>query len=215
MFELEPSARYKFLSTSCDTGLQAFKCDHLTISSVLDPDCLPKVEHHRLRDSNGDTNLGAQHSSHSRNMSNVEVKYMQLAPADGMLEVRRNVCYSCCNTQDRRLSSAQTDAEGKEDGPSLAVYLEEHTDMRGVDNQRWSRFVQWSGLFNSTEAASHPHLLDWFHHHDDVLLDQPTAFLNETNTTREWVSKDEEWFEIHQRHAQEMFQHKVSHSLHD
>ena len=113
--------------------------------------------------------------------------------------------------QDPGLSSGQTEAESTQNGPSLAVYLEEHADMHGDKRQRWRQFVQWSALFNSTEAASHPHLLNWFQHHDDVLLDQPTCCLNETNTSLGWVPKKSgRWFEVHERHAQEVAQHKVS-----
>ena len=91
----------------------------------------------------------------------------------------------------------------------LSAYVQTHKETHSDDNLRLRRFMQWSGLFNTTSVAGHSRIIDWYNNHDDVLFEQPITFIWETNDTKQWIPKDAEWQVIHERHAREMERHKV------
>ena len=96
----------------------------------------------------------------------------------------------------------------------LSAYVQTHEETHSDDNLRLRRFMQWSGLFNTTSVAGHSRIIDWYNNHDDVLFEQPITFIWETNDTKQWIPKDEEWQVIHERHAREMERHKVKSAQH-
>lgn len=92
---------------------------------------------------------------------------------------------------------------------TLSAYLQEHTELHSNDKMRLRQLMQWSELFNTTSAAGHSGVINWYQNHDDVLFEQPISFIWETNDTKQWIPKDTEWHEVHERLAEGMERHKV------
>lgn len=107
--------------------------------------------------------------------------------------------------------SADLDLPATSGGQTLSAYIQEHTETHSEDNVRLRRLMQWSAMFNTTSVAGHSKIIEWYENHDDVLFEQPISFIWETNDTKQWIPKDSEWQEIHERHAQQAGSHKVRH----
>ena len=93
---------------------------------------------------------------------------------------------------------------------TLSEYVVQHTETHTASNKRFRRFVEQSLLFNSTVAATHPKLIEWFHSQNDSLYREPSNFLADTGGPNDyWHHSDKDWIAKQEGYTQDMGQHKV------
>ena len=179
------------------------------MKSEADGPCLYK---HNLE------HLAQRHKYEGRNVNVVEVPSVPQETLQACQVVHR-VCAACfnyiCAVQHLALiHAAQPGAENVSkatavDQQTIEEYVNEHIWARTASNKRFRKFLAGSSLFASTTAGARPGLVEWYYTQTDSLLEQPSAFLTEDSETLLWVSKDEEWVDIHKHYSTQMANSQV------